>query len=71
MLRLSDLRVSLENLIHDFGSTDNPFLGLVINLGLASIGVVVYLEFGGLAAIVGLMWAIINVLGVVKWVIGE
>jgi len=70
MLSLSDLRLSLENLYDDFGSTDNPLLGLVINLGLASIGVVAYLELGGVAAIAGLLWAIINVLGVVKWVIG-
>lgn len=71
MLRLSDLRYSLENLYEDFGSTENPLLGLAINLGLASIGVVAYLELSGVAAIVGLLWAIINVLGVVKWVIGE
>lgn len=70
MLSLSDLRLSLENLIEDFGSTENPLLGLVINLGLAAIGVVVYLELSGIIAIAGLMWAIINVLGVVKWVIG-
>ncbi len=71
MMSKDDLRISLENLLHDFGSTDNPLLGLVINLGLASIGVVAYLELGGVAAIVGLVWAIINVLGVVKWVIGQ
>jgi len=70
MLSKSDLRVSLENLYEDFGSTDNPLLGLVINLGLAAIGVIVYLELGGVVAIAGLLWAIINVLGVVQWVIG-
>lgn len=71
MLSLSDLRISLKNLHEDFGSTENPLLGLVINLGLASIGVVIYLEVGGIGAIAGLVWAIINLIGVVKWVIGE
>lgn len=71
MLSRDDLRLSLENLIEEFGSTDNPLLGLVINLGLAAIGAVVYFQFSGIIAIVGLLWAIINVWGVVKWVIGE
>lgn len=68
-MSLDDLKLSLRNLLEDVGRTDDPLLGLVINLGLASIGVVVYVAAEGVLGIVGLGWAIINFLGVVKWVV--
>lgn len=67
---LASIRYSIGNLWDEFGSTDAPLLGLVVNLGLAAIGVLVYSQASGAVAFVGAAWAILNVLGVVKWVFG-
>lgn len=68
MLSLSDLQLSISNLWDEFGSTDKIGLALVINGGLAAIGLVVYLAFDGVVAAVGLLWMLINLWGIVKWV---
>ena len=68
MLSFDDLRLSTGYLIDKFARTDNIGLALVINGGLAAIGLVVYLAFDGLLGAAGLVWAIINLLGIVKWV---
>lgn len=64
------LRYSVQNLWSDFGNTDSVGLGLVINLGLAAVGVLIYAFGSGWVAFVGAVWAILNVLGIVKWVFG-
>lgn len=65
---LTSLKYSVGNLWDDFGSTSSPVFGLVINGGLAAIGVLVYLETTGVLAAIGLVWAILNALGVIQWV---
>jgi hypothetical protein len=67
---VAGLRYSIQNLWSDFGNTDSVSLGLVINLGLAAIGVLIYAFGSGWVAFVGAVWAILNVLGIVKWVFG-
>ena len=69
MYRWSDLRLSVENLIEMYARTDSPLFGLVVNLGLAAIGAVIYVAFDGWLEIAGLAWAAINLLGIVKWVV--
>lgn len=68
MLGLSDLQLAISNLWDEFGSTDNIGLALVINGGLAAIGVIAWLALDGVAAYAGLVWAIINLSGILKWV---
>lgn len=67
---LSNLRASITNLWDDFGGTTAPLLGLVVNLGLAAIGLVIYWQTSGLIAYAGGTWAILHILAIVKWVIG-
>lgn len=69
MSALDNLKLSLSNLIHEFGSSESIGFALVINLGLAAIGVAVYLGTSGLLSFVGGLWAIINLLGIVAWVL--
>jgi len=69
MLGLENLKLSISNLFDEFGSADTQ-LAIVINLGLASIGVVLWLVASGWLAWVGAIWATLNVLPVVQWVIG-
>lgn len=64
------LRYSVGNLFENFGSTSSPMLGLVVNLGLAAIGLLVYWQTTGIVAFVAGVWAILNALGVVQWVMG-
>lgn len=58
------LRYNLENL----GRTDNPWLGLFVNLTLAATGVAIYYHTTGLVAYAGAVWALINLFGIIKWV---
>jgi hypothetical protein len=64
------LRYSIQSLWSDFGNTDSVGLGLVINLGLAAVGVLIYASTSGWLQFAGAVWAILNVLGIVKWVFG-
>lgn len=66
----SNLKISLSNLLNELGSTEKIGLALVINSGLASIGLVVYLLTDGWVSFVGLVWVIINLWGIVQWVFG-
>jgi hypothetical protein len=69
-VKLSSLQLSVGHLLEKFGQTDLPMAGLVINLGLAAVGLLVYWQTTGLIAYAGGTWAILHVLAVVKWVIG-
>lgn len=65
-----DLVTSLSNLHRKFGSTEKPLLGLAVNAGLAAIGIVGVLLTSGILEVVAAAWAGLNILGIVKWVIG-
>ena len=66
----NQLKYSIGNLLEEWANTDNPILGLVINLGMAAIGVVVWYFTSGIVAFAGGVWAILSILAIVKWVLG-
>lgn len=66
--KLEQVRYSVSNLFDSFGEA-SVGVGLLVSIGLAAPGLFVWLQFDGVVAIVGLLWAIINLLGPVKWVI--
>jgi len=68
--KVARLKYSINNLWEDFGNVDSIGLGIVINLGLAAIGVIGYVWLSGLVAYVALVWAILNVLPILQWVLG-
>lgn len=63
------LHQSISNLWEEFGSTDSPLFGLVVNGGLASIGVVVAVSTTGVIQFIAGVWAILNLLGIIAWVL--
>lgn len=70
MQSLDDLRLSIASLCGEFGSTSNIQLALAINIGLALVGVAVWYLSSGWVAFAGAVWAILNIIGPVKWVFG-
>ena len=67
----TSLRLSLSNLIEQFGDTDNILFGLLVNLTLAAPGVaVVLLVSNPILSMIGAAWAFINILPILSWVIG-
>lgn len=60
---------SITNLVDDFGQTTNPLVGVAVNVGLALPGLVGAYALDGWMAGVALTWAIINLAGILKWVI--
>lgn len=67
--RLGRLRYSITNLWDMWGRIDSVALGLAINVALALVGVVVYLTTSGWLAFAGAVWAMLNFLGPLKWVL--
>ena len=67
---LDQLTTSVSNLWDEFGGTDNPLLGLGINLALALVGVGIWYVTTGWASYAGAVWAIINLSGIIAWVFG-
>ena len=67
--RRAQLAQSISNLIAEFGQTDSVGFGLVVNLGLALLGVVVWWATTGIVSYAGAVWAILNLLGIVKLVL--
>lgn len=65
---LDDLQLSITNLWDEFGSTDSPLFGLVVNGGLAMLGVVVWWATTGWVSFSAGVWAILNLLGIISWV---
>ena len=65
--RLSDLETSVSNLMAE--AKTSPKLGVLVNLGLALPGIVLALAVNELALqFIGVVWATINLGGIVKWV---
>jgi len=67
--RTDRIKYSVTTLWDDFGRTDSAQLGLVINTGLALLGVIVYILTSGLVSYAGIAWAILNIYPVFQWVI--
>lgn len=65
---LDDLKLSIGNLLDEFGSTEHLLLGLAINAGLAFVGILVWAAADGWLAFAGAFWALLNGLGIFKWV---
>lgn len=68
--KLARLRYSISTLWEGFGNVDSVGLGIVINCGLAALGVVVFVATSGLLSYAGAVWAILNIAPVVQWVLG-
>jgi hypothetical protein len=67
--KVARLKYSINNLWDEWGNVDSIGLGIVINLGLAAIGVLGYVWLSGILAYVAAVWAILNVLPVLQWVL--
>jgi hypothetical protein len=68
MGKIERIRYSVGNNIERWGQTDSPVYGLLISLALASIGVAAWAVGDGWVAGIGVAWAILNLVGPVKWV---
>jgi Zn-dependent protease len=66
--RIARLKYAVGNLWSDYGNVDSVGLGIVINVGLALLGVLVYTQFTGVIAIIGAVWAVFNLVPVAQWV---
>jgi len=68
--KVAQLRYSITNLWDDLGSADDPKVGLFVSVLLALVGVFIYVNFSGWVGFAGVVWAILNLLGPIKWVLG-
>lgn len=68
--RFAQLQLSISNLWDEFGQTESIGLALVINLGLAALGMIGYVALSGIPSYIAGVWAVLNLLGIVKWVLG-
>lgn len=68
-MRLQNLKISVSNLIDEFGQADNPLIGLAVNGLCAAIGVGVWWYFEGAIAFLGVVFAALCLAPVVAWVI--
>lgn len=66
----AQLRYSITSLWDDLGNADDPKTGLLVSLILAAVGVWIYVVFDPWVSYVGAVWAILNLLGPFKWVLG-
>lgn len=64
----AQLEQSIHNLVEWHGRTDSMLFGLLVNLGLALVGVIVYLYADGVVAYAGAVWSLVNLFGIIKWV---
>lgn len=67
---LSDLKFSIQTLWERFGNVDSMVVGTIINLLLASLGILVFVATTGWLSYLGVVWAIMNLLPIVQWVLG-
>jgi len=66
--KLDKLTYSITNLWDEIGRTDNILFGLVVNVGLALLGVAIYVGTSGILSFLGAAWAMLNALGILRWV---
>jgi len=67
--KLGRLRYSISTLWDDFGRADHMIVGLAVNVALSLVGVAVFVLTSGVLSYAGAVWAIINILPVVQWVL--
>lgn len=65
----SGLKYAISNLIHQFGTLDNISLAIIINVFFFSVGVVLFYILSGWLSFVAGVWAILNILPVIQWVL--
>lgn len=70
MQSLDDLRHSVTNLWHEFGSTENVQLATALNVALGLVGVGVWWATTGIPSFLGAVWAILHFLAIFRWVMG-
>lgn len=68
-MRLQNLKISVSNLIDEFGQADNELVGLAVNGGCAALGGGVWWYFDGAIAVIGALFALLCIAPVVAWVI--
>jgi len=67
--KVAQIKYSITNLWDDLGRADDPKVGFFVSLILAASGVFVYAAFDEWVAFAGAVWAILNILGPIKWVL--
>lgn len=66
----AQLKYSITNLWQSFGRTDSVLVAFMVNGMLALLGVLVFLTMDGIPSVLGAIWAILNTLPLVQWVLG-
>lgn len=64
--RLGELKLSIRNLIAEFGHTDNLLFGVLLSIALALPGVAVWFLLSGWVAWIGAVWALLNLLPILQ-----
>jgi len=67
--KLNRLKYAISTLWNDFGRADHMIVGLAVNVALSLVGVAVFILTSGVLSYAGAVWAIINILPVVQWVL--
>lgn len=67
--KMNQLKYSITNLWDEFGRADSPLIGFLVNGLMIALGIGVYVALSGLAAYVGAVFAILNGLAILKWVL--
>lgn len=67
--RLYELKISVRQLIKEFGHTDNLLVGVLVSIALALPGVAVWFFLSGWVAWVGAVWALLNLLPIIQAVL--
>ena len=64
--RLSELKLSIRNLWHEFGSTDSLLVGVSVSIALALPGIAAWMYLTSPWNYIGAVWALLNLLPLVQ-----
>lgn len=68
-MAFENLKLSISNLWDEFGATDRPVLGVVINLSLAIVGLIAFeLVSNPWLEVIAMAWIALNMWGIISWV---